>query len=59
MYWNQPIMIGLLASLLDSWLKTLSNWNEEIQNSAKKELRRQFKELINFNSASLSFNSLN
>ena len=40
MYWNQPIMIGLLASLLDPRLKTLSNWDEETQNSAKEELRR-------------------
>ncbi|CAI2202161.1 13333_t:CDS:1, partial [Funneliformis geosporum] len=38
-YWNQPIMIGLLASLLDLWLKILSNWDEEIQNKAKEELR--------------------
>ncbi len=59
MYWNQPIMIGLLASLLDLQLKTLSNWNKEIQNSIKEELRCQFKELIDSNSASSPFDSLN
>ena len=45
-YWNEPIMIGLLASLLDPRLKTLSNWDEETYNKAKTELMHQFKELI-------------
>ncbi|CAB5295927.1 unnamed protein product [Rhizophagus irregularis] len=48
-YWNEPIMIGLLASLLDPCLKTLSNWDEETRNKAKIELMHQFKELIDLN----------
>ncbi|PKC04349.1 hypothetical protein RhiirA5_379448, partial [Rhizophagus irregularis] len=48
-YWNEPIMIGLLASLLDPRLKTLSNWDEETRNKAKTELMHQFKELIDLN----------
>jgi hypothetical protein len=50
-YWNEPIMIGLIASLLDPRLKTLSNWNEETRNNAKTELMHQFEEIINSNSA--------
>ncbi|PKK59934.1 hypothetical protein RhiirC2_794069 [Rhizophagus irregularis] len=42
-------MIGLLASLLDLCLKTLSNWDEETRNKAKIELMHQFKELIDLN----------
>ena len=53
-YWNEPIMIGLLASLLDPRLKTLSNWDEETCNKAKAELMHQFEELINSNSAQSS-----
>ncbi|CAB4423675.1 unnamed protein product [Rhizophagus irregularis] len=48
-YWNEPIMIGLLAFLLDPRLKTLSNWDEETRNKAKTELMHQFKELIDLN----------
>jgi hypothetical protein len=58
-YWDQPIMIGLLASLLDPRLKTLSTWGEDIQNNAKAELKCQFEELIKSNltqSSSLSDN---
>lgn len=43
-------MIGLLASLLDPWLKALSNWDEETCNKAKTELMHQFEELIDLNS---------
>lgn len=57
-YWNEPIMIGLLASLLDPRLKSLSNWDEETCNKAKTELKRQFEELINSNSAQSSSSSL-
>jgi hypothetical protein len=49
-YWDRPIMIGLLASLLDPRLKALSTWSEDIQNDAKAELKHQFKELIDSNS---------
>ncbi|GBB84285.1 hypothetical protein RclHR1_01090024 [Rhizophagus clarus] len=45
-YWNEPIMIGLLALLLDLRLKTLFNWDKETCKKAKKELMRQFGELI-------------
>ena len=48
-YWNEPIMIGLLTSLLDPRLKALSTWSEDIQNDAKAELKHQFKELIDLN----------
>ncbi|GBC40139.2 zinc finger BED domain-containing protein 1-like [Rhizophagus irregularis DAOM 181602=DAOM 197198] len=48
-YWNESIMIGLLAFLLDLRLKTLSNWDEETCNKAKTELIHQFKELIDLN----------
>ncbi|CAG8773837.1 18582_t:CDS:2, partial [Gigaspora rosea] len=41
-YWDKPIMVGLLASLLDPWLKTLSNWDEETRERAKEELKYQF-----------------
>src|SRR3954453_9200415 len=34
-YWDQPITIGLLATLLDPRLKMLSSWNEEIQEKAR------------------------
>ncbi|RIB02364.1 hypothetical protein C2G38_2228030 [Gigaspora rosea] len=44
-YWNKPLMIGLLASLLDSRLKTLSSWDEETQERAKAELTQQFKNI--------------
>jgi hypothetical protein len=53
-------MIGLLASLLDLQLKTLSNWDDETCDKAKTELMCQFKELIDSNSAqSSSSGSLN
>ena len=53
-YWNEPIMIGLLASLLDPRLKVLTNWDEETCNIAKTELMKQFEELINSNSVQSS-----
>ena len=53
-YWNEPIIIGLLASLLDPRLKTLSNWDDETCNKAKTELMCQFKELIDSNLTQLS-----
>ena len=56
-YWNEPIMIGLLASLLDPQLKTLSNWDEEIHNNAKTELMHQFKKIIDSNLAQSSLTS--
>ncbi|CAG8824821.1 39949_t:CDS:2, partial [Gigaspora margarita] len=34
-YWNKPIMVGLLAMLLDLWLKMLSNWDPNTQKRAK------------------------
>jgi hypothetical protein len=53
-YWNEPIVIGLLASLLDLQLKTLSNWDEEICNKAKTELMHQSEELIDLSSVQSS-----
>ncbi|RIB30820.1 hypothetical protein C2G38_2151584 [Gigaspora rosea] len=41
-YWDKPIMIGLLASLLDFWLKTLSNWDKETHKKTKEKLKYQF-----------------
>ncbi|GBB99440.1 hypothetical protein RclHR1_03520020 [Rhizophagus clarus] len=35
-YWNEPIMISLLALLLDPQLETLSNWDEEKRKKTKK-----------------------
>ncbi|CAG8802684.1 121_t:CDS:2, partial [Gigaspora margarita] len=61
-YWNEPIMIGLLASLLDPYLKTLSSWDEETQEKAKAELKHQFETLISSNNnltASMYANSKN
>ena len=59
-YWNEPIMIGLLVSLLDSRLKTLSNWDDKTRDKAKTKLMCQFKELIDSNSTqSSSSGSLN
>ncbi|CAG8784491.1 14440_t:CDS:2, partial [Racocetra fulgida] len=37
-YWGEPLMPGLLATLLDPRLKTLANWSNDIQDMAKKEL---------------------
>ncbi|CAG8555238.1 1944_t:CDS:2, partial [Racocetra fulgida] len=48
-YWSEPLMPGLLASLLDPRLKILAIWSEDVQDMAKKELIRQFKELIGSN----------
>lgn len=53
-YWNEPKMIGLLASLLDPRLKTLSNWDEETRNKAKTELMHQFEKLIDLSSVQSS-----
>ncbi|RIB00943.1 hypothetical protein C2G38_2232335 [Gigaspora rosea] len=44
-YWNKPLMVSLLASLLDLQLKTLSSWDEETQERAKAELTQQFKNI--------------
>ncbi|CAG8840156.1 43696_t:CDS:1, partial [Gigaspora margarita] len=44
-YWNKPIMVGLLATLLDPQLKMLSNWDLNTQERAKAELTRQFKNI--------------
>ncbi len=53
-YWNEPIMISLLAFLLELWLKTLSNLDEATHNKSKTKLMYQFKELINSNLAQSS-----
>ncbi|CAG8589089.1 11685_t:CDS:2, partial [Racocetra fulgida] len=52
-YWNEPIMIGLLASLLNSTLKTLSNWDEETRKKAKEELKYQYKHIISSSSTTV------
>ncbi|CAG8754076.1 14591_t:CDS:2, partial [Racocetra fulgida] len=41
-YWNELLMVGLLASLLDPW-------NEEAQKKAKTELTHQFKNITDSN----------
>ncbi|CAG8721541.1 6607_t:CDS:1, partial [Racocetra fulgida] len=48
-YWNEPLMVSLLASLLDPQLKMLFSWNEEAQEKAKTELTRQFKNITDSN----------
>ncbi|CAG8800038.1 14252_t:CDS:2, partial [Gigaspora margarita] len=48
-YWDEPKMIGLLVSLLDPRLKTLSCWDEETQERAKAELTHQFVTLVSSN----------
>ncbi|CAG8841534.1 31892_t:CDS:2, partial [Gigaspora margarita] len=61
-YWYKPKMIGLLASLLDPRLKTLSCWDEETQERAKAELIHQFVTLVSSNSeqtTSMHINSKN
>ncbi|CAG8739064.1 24374_t:CDS:2, partial [Racocetra persica] len=51
-YWSEPIIVGLLALLLDPQLKTLASWSDEIQEIAKNELIHQFKKLTELNSTS-------
>ncbi|CAG8475208.1 25830_t:CDS:2 [Dentiscutata erythropus] len=45
-YWNEFVMTGLLASLLDLHLKTLSSWDDITQEKAKAKLTCQFELLI-------------
>ncbi|CAG8520245.1 13761_t:CDS:2 [Cetraspora pellucida] len=44
-YWNESLMVGLLATLLDSRLKTLSSWDQKTQEKVKAELTCQFKNI--------------
>ncbi|CAG8818227.1 22229_t:CDS:1, partial [Dentiscutata erythropus] len=59
----EPVMTGLLASLLDPRLKILSSWDEKTQEEAKAELTCQFELLIATNleqtTASISKTSKN
>ncbi|CAG8569237.1 26038_t:CDS:2 [Dentiscutata erythropus] len=48
-YWNKPLMVGLLATLLDPQLKTLFSWDQKTQKKAKAELARQFKDIATSN----------
>ncbi|CAG8660329.1 75_t:CDS:2 [Dentiscutata erythropus] len=48
-YWNKPLMIGLLATLLDLWPKMLSCWDLKTQERAKAELTHQFKNIATSN----------
>ncbi|CAG8768574.1 7342_t:CDS:1, partial [Ambispora leptoticha] len=46
---NKPLMVGLLASLLDPCLKTFFSWDEETQERVKAELTYQFKNIATSN----------
>ena len=56
-YWDQPSIISLLATILDPRLKSLSNFNDDIQKKVKEELKSQLLNLINIQGTTLISNS--
>ena len=55
-YWHDSENIGLIATLLDSRLKSMKVWSDEIQNEIINKLRTEFKTWQNVVAADESLN---